>query len=63
MATFLSFIIGAPQLVVIFVVIVTSAAFTELTSNLACASILFPILHSIVSSIHQTKLFISIFQS
>ena len=33
---------------IIFVVIVISAIFTEFTSNLACASILFPILDSIV---------------
>ena len=48
MATFLRFIIGAPKLIVILFVIITSAFFTELTSNLACASILFPILNSIV---------------
>ena len=33
---------------VILVVIILSAVFTEFTSNLACASILFPILDSIV---------------
>ncbi len=51
MATFLRFIIGAPKIIVILFVIITSAIFTELTSNLACASILFPILNSIVSNI------------
>ncbi len=50
MATFLRFIIGAPKIIVILFVIITSAIFTEVTSNLACASILFPILNSIVSN-------------
>ena len=49
MAIFLRFIIGAPQIIVILFVIIISAIFTEFTSNLACASILFPILNSIVS--------------
>jgi len=49
MATFLRFIIGAPKIIVILFVIITSAILTELTSNLACAGILFPILNSIVS--------------
>ena len=47
----LSFIVGAPEVAIIVVVILLSAIFTEFTSNLACASILFPILDSIVSDI------------
>ncbi|CAF1207164.1 unnamed protein product [Adineta steineri] len=46
-AAFLHFIVGAPQTAIIFIVIVISAIFTEFTSNLACATILFPILDSI----------------
>ncbi|CAF4173521.1 unnamed protein product [Rotaria sp. Silwood2] len=46
-ATFLQFIVGASDITIIFVVIVLSAIFTEFTSNLACATILFPILDSI----------------
>ncbi|CAF3873070.1 unnamed protein product [Adineta steineri] len=58
MATFLRFIIGAPQIIVILFVITISAIFTEFTSNLACASILFPILHSIatIANIHPVYL-------
>ena len=40
--------VGAPQTVIILVVIIISAVFTEFTSNLACASILFPILDTVV---------------
>jgi di/tricarboxylate transporter len=47
-ATFLHFIVEAPQMAVIFVVIVISAIFTEFTSNFACAIIHFPILDSVV---------------
>ena len=47
----LSFIVGASEVTIIVVVILLSAIFTEFTSNLACASILFPIFHSIVSEI------------
>ncbi|CAF5109728.1 unnamed protein product, partial [Rotaria magnacalcarata] len=46
-ATMLHFIIGAPKTIIILVVIVISAVFTEFTSNIACASILFPVLDSI----------------
>jgi di/tricarboxylate transporter len=56
MAIFLRFIIGAPQIIVVLFVITISAIFTEFTSNLACASILFPILHSIVSSFRDLTL-------
>ena len=58
MAIFLRFIIGAPKIIVILFVIIISAIFTEFTSNLACASILFPILNSIVSYIRFLKCFI-----
>ncbi|CAM4951021.1 unnamed protein product [Rotaria socialis] len=59
-ATFLRFIVGAPDTVIIFVVIVLSALFTEFTSNLACATILFPILDSIakITGIHAARLII-----
>ena len=50
-AALLQFIVGASDLTVIFVVILLSAIFTEFTSNLACASILFPILDSVVSQL------------
>ncbi|CAF1137416.1 unnamed protein product [Adineta ricciae] len=58
MATFLQFIVGAPNIVIILFVIIISAIFTEFTSNLACASILFPILHSIatIANIHPAYL-------
>ncbi|CAF3396963.1 unnamed protein product [Rotaria socialis] len=46
-ATIMHFIVGAPKTIIILVVIIISAAFTEFTSNIACASILFPILDSI----------------
>ncbi|CAF4098180.1 unnamed protein product, partial [Adineta steineri] len=46
-AAFLHFIVGAPQTAIIFFVILISAIFTEFTSNLAVATILFPILDSI----------------
>ncbi|CAF1265637.1 unnamed protein product [Adineta ricciae] len=57
-ATFLHFIVGAPQAAIILIVIVISAVFTEFTSNLACASILFPILDSIAktANIHPGRL-------
>ncbi|CAF4352476.1 unnamed protein product [Rotaria socialis] len=59
-ATFLRFIVGAPDIIIIFVVIVLSALFTEFTSNLACATILFPILDSIakITGIHAARLII-----
>ncbi|CAF4645466.1 unnamed protein product [Rotaria sp. Silwood1] len=43
----LQFIVRAPKELIILVVIIISAIFTEFTSNIACASILFPILDSI----------------
>ncbi|CAF4234444.1 unnamed protein product, partial [Adineta steineri] len=57
-AAFLHFIVGAPQTAIIFIVIVISAIFTEFTSNLACATILFPILDSIArtSNLHPAYL-------
>ncbi|CAF1269355.1 unnamed protein product [Adineta ricciae] len=57
-ATFLHFIVGAPQAAIILIVTVISAVFTEFTSNLACASILFPILDSIAktANIHPGRL-------
>ncbi|CAF2892461.1 unnamed protein product [Rotaria sp. Silwood2] len=57
-ATFLQFIVGASDITIIFVVIVLSAIFTEFTSNLACATILFPILDSIAKTtgIHAARL-------
>ncbi|CAF1290111.1 unnamed protein product [Rotaria sordida] len=57
-ASFLHFIVGASDITIIFVVIVLSAIFTEFTSNLACATILFPILGSIAKTtgIHAARL-------
>ncbi|CAF1273143.1 unnamed protein product [Rotaria sordida] len=49
-AAFLHFIVGAPQTSIILVVIIISAVFTEFTSNLACATILFPILDSVAKT-------------
>ena len=42
---------------IILVVIIISAIFTEFTSNLASASILFPILDSVVRNIFILNLF------
>lgn len=47
-ANFVQFSVGASQTILILIVIIFSAIFTEFTSNLACASILFPILDSMV---------------
>ncbi|CAF4637272.1 unnamed protein product, partial [Rotaria sp. Silwood1] len=57
-ATFLQFIVGASDITIIFIIIVLSAIFTEFTSNLACATILFPILDSIAKTtgIHAARL-------
>ncbi|CAF0929686.1 unnamed protein product [Didymodactylos carnosus] len=57
-AELLQFVTGAPQTLIIFIVIIISALFTEFTSNLAAASILFPILASIakISNIHPAYL-------
>ncbi|CAF1309623.1 unnamed protein product [Adineta steineri] len=57
-ANFLQFVVGASHKTIIFIVIVLSAIFTEFTSNLACASILFPVLDSIAQTagIHAARL-------
>jgi len=44
----LRFLTGIPRTAVIFIVIVISALFTEVTSNLSTASIFLPVLDSIV---------------
>ncbi|CAF4016015.1 unnamed protein product, partial [Rotaria sp. Silwood1] len=51
-ASFLHFIVGASQTLIIFVVIIVSAIFTEFTSNVACVGILFPVLDSISHAAH-----------
>ncbi|CAF1034449.1 unnamed protein product [Rotaria sordida] len=51
-ACFLHIIVGASKELIIFVVIVISAIFTEFTSNIACASILFPVLDSVSRTVH-----------
>ncbi|CAF2868826.1 unnamed protein product [Rotaria sp. Silwood2] len=57
-ASSLQFIVGAPKTLVIFVAIVIGAVFTEFTSNIACASILFPVFDSIArtANIHAAYL-------
>ncbi|CAF1236384.1 unnamed protein product [Adineta ricciae] len=58
LASFLQFVVGASDITVIFVTILISAIFTEFTSNLTCASILFPILDSVANTakIHAARL-------
>lgn len=46
----LRFLTGVPRAAVIFIVIVISGLFTEVTSNLSTASIFLPVLDSIVRS-------------
>ncbi|CAF3693680.1 unnamed protein product [Rotaria socialis] len=60
-ATFLQFIVGTSRTVTILIVIIVSAILTEFTSNLACASILFPILDGMAKStkIHPAYLIMS----
>ncbi len=45
----LRFISGIPRAAVIFLIIIISGLFTEVTSNLSTASIFFPVLDSVVS--------------
>ncbi|CAF4156283.1 unnamed protein product [Rotaria magnacalcarata] len=60
-ANLLQFLVRTPEKFIIFVVIVISSIFTEFTSNIAGASILFPILDSISHTvqIHPAYLIMS----
>ncbi len=44
----LGFLTGVPQAAIIFVIIVISGLFTEVTSNLSTVTIFLPVLNSVV---------------
>ncbi|CAF4408631.1 unnamed protein product, partial [Adineta steineri] len=54
----LRFLSGIPRAAVIFLVIIITGFFTEVTSNISTASIFFPILHSVArtSNLHPAYL-------